>query len=436
MPRRFISRPHWLTITVLCALHWTQPNSAHAGVIYERIEISHEVRAHVWPFPNPTGLGQTDVDQAGTGWIPIGDGGTFAPRDVVASADYESARSVASLQSTATLQGQFGSFRFQGEHSMSFSGPGLGLVYELGWGSRNPPPPLFTLEFQLDSPTTVSLAAVVNRLDGLDRNFGAPGMEAWVDGTLLIRGGSLPTPEDPAIQSWVMSPLDFPAVTSVQLEPGIHVLDVQTSVGLSTTASDNQDLSWLDGSFDVALLAAFGGGSELDPLLPGSEAAPWTFNNAFSGRWYDPALTDGYTFEMLSDSLFTGITSLPSFLEDPVTVRADEVVVGTFGAGEMVDFTGFSGGGVSKFSITGINPLIDGDDPRAIPIQLAFNSPLADFSMTPIAAQQAVPEPGSMALLGTGLLSLIGFRCRRQVAEAKALRVPPSAGGSHPTTVN
>ncbi|MBL8851602.1 MAG: PEP-CTERM sorting domain-containing protein [Planctomycetaceae bacterium] len=135
------------------------------------------------------------------------------------------------------------------------------------------------------------------------------------------------------------------------------------------------------------------------------------FENVISGGYFDPIAADRYDFQMLDGSLFTSIDELPSFLVNPVTVLSGTTVLGQYGAGESVDFSAL--GGVSSFSILGINPTVNGDDPLAFPIKLSFNNAIADFSMTPISSGvQPVPEPSSLALLSIG--GLIGtMRLRR-----------------------
>ena len=60
---------------------------------------------------------------------------------------------------------------------------------------------------------------------------------------------------------------------------------------------------------------------------------------------------------------------------------------------------------VDFFTITGINPLVDGEDPLAFPTYLDFDVATVSFTMTPI------PEPSTLVLAGLCLLNLLG--CRR-----------------------
>lgn len=110
------------------------------------------------------------------------------------------------------------------------------------------------------------------------------------------------------------------------------------------------------------------------------------FCNANSGKWFDPPLALGYDFQQTGTSLFTDILSLP------VGIDGDglfEVLVGTqslgqFAQGSRVNFVQLFGQGVPAFRIAGIDPAKDATDVEAFPVQLAFDTPTADFTMTPV----------------------------------------------------
>jgi hypothetical protein len=68
-----------------------------------------------------------------------------------------------------------------------------------------------------------------------------------------------------------------------------------------------------------------------------------------------------------------------------------------------VDFTNMPGGGVSSFEIFGIKPKVDSADGGAFPLQLAFNTASANFTM------RAVPEPSSIVLIGSSLAFGAGY---------------------------
>jgi|GEM_PF-2544128 len=146
-----------------------------------------------------------------------------------------------------------------------------------------------------------------------------------------------------------------------------------------------------------------------EPILPNSqESGQFIFRNTVTGRWLDPPTAYGFEYAMLSDSLFTQILGFPTGFSNPFTITVGNRVLGQFQPGDTVDFVALLGQGVSSFSLTGINPLVDPDNPTAFPLQLAFNTNTADLTMTALSANQpeSVPEPstvlGSLLFLGLG----------------------------------
>lgn len=150
------------------------------------------------------------------------------------------------------------------------------------------------------------------------------------------------------------------------------------------------------------------GFNQENPILPtpGNPTPGFPFINVPSGRWFDPPATDGFEFKTADGSKFTDILSLPSGFDSDFTVVVDGQVIGTFGGGSSVNFEALTGGDVGEFQILGISPSVDSQDPLAFPIQLAFTTPTASFTMN------AVPEPSSFSLLivSLGVLSFRRFR--------------------------
>jgi len=161
------------------------------------------------------------------------------------------------------------------------------------------------------------------------------------------------------------------------------------------------------------------GSTQDNPVLPDlTLPGQFAFENVPSGLWYDPILANGYDFQTTDGSLFTSILDLPTGFSDRFTVTTDGNVLGEFGPGESVDF----GSGVSSFSISGINPGTDPNDNLAFPIQLAFDTSIASFTMTPV----VVPEPtSSLACLAMGTVALARRRrsyrhaCRGVMVESR-----------------
>ena len=158
----------------------------------------------------------------------------------------------------------------------------------------------------------------------------------------------------------------------------------------------------------IAQLDPIPGSSQENPILPERfeliGGHQFVFNNVPRGFWYDPPAAFGFEYTMLSDSLFTQILDFPVGIDtdDLFTVTVGDNVLGEFGPGQSVDFVSLLGGGVSSFTVTGIDPLVDGSDPTAFPIRLDFNTETASFEMRALTA--STPEPS--VLIGLGTLAL------------------------------
>ncbi len=154
------------------------------------------------------------------------------------------------------------------------------------------------------------------------------------------------------------------------------------------------------------------GSSQFDPILPGytTDDGAYVFENIPSGQWYDPPVSD-FHFQTLDNSKFTSILDLPTGFDDLFDVFVGDTLLGSFGPGDTVDF----GGGVSAFSIRGINPLVDSEDPAAFPIKLDFDRDLVSFKMSPILQGSAVPEPATLNFLVAGMIFLTVNRRRHSL---------------------
>jgi len=155
----------------------------------------------------------------------------------------------------------------------------------------------------------------------------------------------------------------------------------------------------------IAQLDPTPGSSQENPILPNlQDFERFEFIDVPAGQWYDPPAAFGFEYTMLSDSLFTQILDFPSGIDTDnlFTVTVGDTVLGEFGPGQNVDFVSLLGDGVSSFSITGIDPLVDGSDPTVFPIKLDFNTETASFEMRALTA--ATPEPS--ILIGLGTLAL------------------------------
>ena len=158
-----------------------------------------------------------------------------------------------------------------------------------------------------------------------------------------------------------------------------------------------------------------GGGAQSNPILPDANSNNvFTFNNVPSGAWVDPPSVGSYQFAMLGGDSFTSILDFPAGIGDTdglFTVSVGGKVLGQFSSGAAVNFADFGfASGVPGFTISGINPTVDGGNPTAFPIKLAFSAPFASFTMTGITGAAAAPEPGTLLLL----VPVVGFAALRR----------------------
>jgi hypothetical protein len=76
-----------------------------------------------------------------------------------------------------------------------------------------------------------------------------------------------------------------------------------------------------------------------------------------------------------------------------------------FSPGQTVTFPD---GGVSSFTITGIEPSVDGSSPTAFPIEVGLNTVGASVEATAYYQSASTPEPSSCLLFSVGLIFLGG----------------------------
>lgn len=133
--------------------------------------------------------------------------------------------------------------------------------------------------------------------------------------------------------------------------------------------------------------------------------------------YIDPEVAVGYQFEIVSSSTSFAEVALPT-LNDSNGFSIEVLVNGVWT--KLTDIADggtytFANSGTKVFRITGIDPSLNLDpaDYAAFVIGLKFSEPgEVNLSMTPIT--QAVPEPGTYALMLAGVAMLLVARCRKK----------------------
>lgn len=165
------------------------------------------------------------------------------------------------------------------------------------------------------------------------------------------------------------------------------------------------------------------GSSQTNPSTPigtCGQAGCFIFVGSPAGGWVDPALADGYTFTTQGGT-FTSINDFPTGFSQPFVVSVGGVELGSFDPGQSVDFPD---GGVTQFTISGIDPAVDGTDPTSFPIDLSLSTLGESFTMQAITSSvTSVPEPSTLALTLTGL-GMGGAFARYQRRRSRAASNP------------
>jgi len=215
----------------------------------------------------------------------------------------------------------------------------------------------------------------------------------------------------------VALPVDSAALTSTRAQflvpNGVVAIGQKVEFSITAEILDSQNAT-LDRSrhFALPITILQGGTSQSYPILPDPSSGilpgggRYFFGNAPSGDWFDPVTAGAFHYVMDSPgSLFTEILNFPTGFASPFEVFSGGIDLGSFSAGNQLIFPG---GGVSEFTITGINPLVDPNNPNAFPLQLQFSTPTASFEMIAL-----VPEPATSILLLLGFGSVAALSRRR-----------------------
>jgi hypothetical protein len=184
------------------------------------------------------------------------------------------------------------------------------------------------------------------------------------------------------------------------------------------------------------------GSSQRNPLLPDNFEDGWhSFNNLANRLWFDPPTAAGFTFKIgdaatnggsggtgdgcivdkslialtpnpTEPSLFTKILGFPSGVDADklFSVLVGDKEIGKFKPNEVVDFVALLGYGVSEFSVTGIDAIIDQKNPLAFPIKLESNRDKFSLKMR----AEAVPELSEIAGIVTSAAFFAGLVFKRK----------------------
>ncbi len=170
--------------------------------------------------------------------------------------------------------------------------------------------------------------------------------------------------------------------------------------------------------FNLSDSGVVAGDSSDNPILPGDILPGGTlvFNNVPSGQWYDPPSTTAFRYDITSPGdVFSEILNFPPGFSN-LMVTADNQNYGPFGPGDNFIFPG---GGVTSFTVSGINPPVDAGVGTAFPLQIAFGDASASFTMSIPNATPTLPEAGtSGATIAVAVLGFLSWRKTRQRRES------------------
>ncbi len=172
------------------------------------------------------------------------------------------------------------------------------------------------------------------------------------------------------------------------------------------------------GLFIGNLLWVGGTGTATNPMYPDNYSGSSSSSQCISegngyllcldGFWVelglvflDPATTTSYTYETLDGSLFTSIAGLPSGFAAPFDISSGNTDFGLVGPGQTLTFPN---NGVQSFSISGINPAVDGTSPTAFPVgvTVTWNGSQEGASIQAIASSFVI-APSQVAVTASGL---------------------------------
>jgi len=144
-----------------------------------------------------------------------------------------------------------------------------------------------------------------------------------------------------------------------------------------------------------------------DPELPDGivDCGPtcFDFRVEFSGNWFDPTPVTQYTYVVEPGTLFTGVELPPNFGDNFVLSALGCSFAPSYSSLTFIDLVALCGEAIPSFTVSGISPPADADDPLGFPTRLTFNNLIGSFSMVgsqpaSCSAQSDIPEAECDAL--------------------------------------
>lgn len=227
-----------------------------------------------------------------------------------------------------------------------------------------------------------------------------------VNGFGIIVGSFIPLPD---FSRGFMDEANLFTVIDAPKSNSTELFDINNKLQIVGGFHDQQDNE--HGFLLTPLNSSVPGSSPKSPVLPGTilPGGQFIFANPAPGLWYDPPFADGFTYTLAGGATFIEVAPPPaSFGFGPVRLVIGGSIVDTLDPGE--DF--FFGPGVTSFSLQGISPFVDAANPTVFPTFLDFTGTATSLTMSASAA--AVPEPGTLVLLSTGFVGLLGYGWRQR----------------------
>jgi hypothetical protein len=200
----------------------------------------------------------------------------------------------------------------------------------------------------------------------------------------ISRGGQTVSTISNVIASFTLSqglPIAFSAQGALQVASSSNGMNIgaggSTSYVFDCTFAVNAPTS-----YSASAIIPVTAKSETTVTTSDNSTVTYNFVNVPTFDWADPQLAKAYVYQMSGGSLFTQILNFPKGFAAKFNVLVNGVDLGGFGPGDQVDFAQLLGKGVSSFEITGIDPGVDPSSSVAFPVQLAFDTPTASFTMT------------------------------------------------------